>query len=140
MRWSLIALLAIVTISALPCGGCKASGTSTIQFSTLETRTYYRERIMLPPGSMLTVTFEDVSRMDVPATILAKETLTLETAPPYSVELKYDPATIDARARYAVRARIEFDGSLLFINTHHIDPFAAPSGAPVEILVQRVKQ
>jgi putative lipoprotein len=42
----------------------------------------------------------------------------------------------DTRGRYALRARIEHQGQLLFTNTEYIDPFG---GNPVEILVQRVQ-
>lgn len=120
--------------------GCKSpSTTDQASLSQLETSVFYRERIKLPPGSTVTVTLEDVSRMDTAATIIAKKTLTPETGPPYKVALRYAPDQIKEHMRYAVRARIEFNGKLLFINDTHIDPFAVPAGKPVDILVKRVR-
>ncbi|ADE55526.1 YbaY family lipoprotein [Coraliomargarita akajimensis] len=84
----------------------------------------YRERIALPPGAVMTVALEDVSRMDVAATVLASTQVELNDAPPHAFTLPYDPAEIQDRMRYGLRVRIEVDGQLRFINDRHIDPFA----------------
>jgi putative lipoprotein len=47
----------------------------------------------------------------------------------------YDPAAIDERMTYGLRARIEKDGELMFTSTEHIDPFAGEPGQPVRIMV-----
>lgn len=99
---------------------------------------WYRERISLPPIAEIKVYLEDVSKMDVAADVIAMTTLSPESGPPWKFALEYDPAKIDSRNRYALRARIEADGRLLFINTSHIDAFAQPEGAPTDILVSRV--
>jgi putative lipoprotein len=52
--------------------------------------------------------------------------------------MEYDPARIDSRHRYAVRARIEVNGQLMFTNTTQIPAFSAAEGEPLEILVSRV--
>jgi putative lipoprotein len=101
----------------------------------IEGSVLYRERIMLRPGSELTVQLEDVSMADAPATIITAETMVLEGGPPYSFVLEYDPAGIDERMRYALRAKISNGERLLFTNDKYIDPFA---GSPVEILVRSV--
>lgn len=78
--------------------------------------------------------------MDAPATVLATSTVVITTTPPFEIQLKYDPASIDERMQYALRARIERDGTLLFINDTRIDPFGGPAGEPVKILVKNVKR
>jgi len=57
---------------------------------------------------------------------------------PYWFSLTYDPRTIDPRFRYAVQARVESGGRLLYINTEHIDAFANGVEGPVSVRVSRV--
>jgi putative lipoprotein len=95
----------------------------------------YRERMALPPGAKVIVTLEDQSRADAPATVLTDYTHIVDgDGPPYSFRLVYNPAAIDERMRYGVRAKIEHEGELLFSSTEHIDPFA---DGPLEIMVTR---
>ncbi len=98
---------------------------------------WYRERIALPPGAEVLVTLEDQSRMDAPATVITGYTHIVDGPGPYVFRLVYDPAGIDERMRYGLRARIEHDGELLFISTEHIDAFALEPGEPVRIMVVR---
>lgn len=99
---------------------------------------WYRERIALPPGAEVRVTLEDQSRMDAPATVITDYTHIVDGPGPLTFRLVYDPSAIDERMRYGLRARIEYNGKLLFISTEHIDPFAGEAGEPVRIMV--VKQ
>ncbi|MEJ2539899.1 MAG: YbaY family lipoprotein, partial [Gemmatimonadota bacterium] len=78
--------------------------------ATLTGQVIYRERMMPRPGSTLTVTLEDVSRADAPSEVLGIFETTLEGGPPYEFRIEYDPASIDERMRYNLRARIERDG------------------------------
>ncbi|MGW0175305.1 YbaY family lipoprotein [Rhodococcus sp. NPDC003322] len=87
----------------------------------------YRERIAWPRGAVVTVTLEDVSRMDVPATVLATQRITDATGVPVPFTLTTDRAAIDGRARLAVRARIDVDGELHWTtDTAHPVPTAGP--------------
>lgn len=98
---------------------------------------WYRERMALPPGAEVIVTLEDQSRADAPATVITDYTHIVDGAGPYSFRLVYDPAAIDERMTYGLRARIEHDGKLMFTSTEHIDPFAGEPGEPVRIMVSR---
>lgn len=99
---------------------------------------WYRERIALPPGAEVVVTLEDQSRADAPATVLTDYTHTVDGGqPPYPFRLVVDPAAIDERMTYGLRARIVHDGELLFTSTEHIDPFAGAPGEPVRIRVSQ---
>jgi putative lipoprotein len=101
----------------------------------IEGAVIYRERMALPPGAVVEVQLQDISRADAPATVMATITMTPEHAPPYPFAIDYDPGIIDGRMRYGLRASIRLDDKLLFTNTDYIDPFA---GNPVQVMVQRV--
>jgi putative lipoprotein len=96
-------------MSAAPAGGgagARVTGTVT-----------YLQRIALPPSAVVKVRLADVSRAGAPAVVLGEQLIAAGgKQPPFAFEIPYDPATIDPRFTYAVQARIENDGKLLFIN------------------------
>ena len=122
-------------MSAAPAGGgagARVTGTVT-----------YLQRIALPPGAVVKVQLADVSRAGAPAVVLGEQFIAAGgRQPPFAFEIPYDPAKIDARFTYAVQARIENDGKLLFINDqryavitrgapNHVDMLLRPvGGAP----------
>jgi putative lipoprotein len=94
----------------------------------------WREPGVLPPGAVLEVTVEDISRADAPATRLAGFTLSPAGPPPLAFSL--DVPTPDPRARVAVRASLRHDGSLLY-TTDTIVPVltqGAPSDAALVLV------
>lgn len=89
---------------------------------------------MIPPDSEIEVQLEDISRADALATVMESVSFKAQGGPPYAFTIEYDPARIDPRMRYALRARITSpDGDLMFTNTEYIDPFG---GNPVKVMVQ----
>ncbi len=74
----------------------------------------YHERMLLPPGSTLEVTLEDVSRADAPAEVIARTEMPVSAAPPFRFTLAFDPARIVADHRYHVRARVSAADKVLF--------------------------
>lgn len=127
-------VLALVTLTGCGSGQENAGGDSVAR---VEGTVFYRERIMLPPGAVVEVQLQDISRADAMASVLATVLLTPQGGPPYSFAIDYDPARIDTRLRYALRATISVEDRLMFTSTEYIDPFA---GNPVEVLVQRVAE
>ena len=108
----LIAPLALVVAACSSVAGPEADSTS------VEVTAAYRERIMLPPGHVLTVKVEDVSLMDAPARVLAETSKPLEgRGPPYAVTLAVPNSQIDARHTYAVRAEIRDPAGALRFTT-----------------------
>lgn len=105
---------------------------------TITGEVWYRERMALPNGAEVKVVLEDQSRMDVAATKLADYTHIVNGPGPYTYRLVYDPASIDDRMRYGLRARIENEGKLLFTSTEHIDPFSYEPGEEIKIMVSMV--
>jgi putative lipoprotein len=132
--------LALLLLGALPgCGGDAPAvgGGGAADMARIEGIVFYRERMLLPPGAEVEVQLQDVSRADAMATILASVLLTPSSGPPYKYAIDYDPGSIAARNRYALRATITHGDQLLFSSTDYIDPF---SGNPVEIMVRRVPE
>jgi putative lipoprotein len=105
---------------------------------TIEGHVWYRERIALPPNAEILVFLEDVARMDVPSEVIATTRFEPEGGPPWMFSLEYDPHRLQDKGRYVLRARIEADGRLLFINTASIPAFQGNAGGPVQVLVSRV--
>lgn len=74
----------------------------------------YRERIALTPEAMVEVQLLDVSIADASAKLIAEQTIKPKHQVPIPFELTYDPAVIDQRFTYAVRATIRERGRLMF--------------------------
>ena len=100
----------------------------------------YREKITLPPTARVIVELQDVSRADAPATIIATQTIDpAGKAPPFAFELAFDPAKIDEKYTYAVRATVRDGDKLLFTSTQQYPVITR--GKPtsgIEIVMQQV--
>jgi putative lipoprotein len=96
----------------------------------------YRERMLLPPGSIVKVSLEDVSKMDVASTVIASSSFIAEGAPPYVFSLDYAVADIAPRNEYNLRATINLNENLLFTSSQQLNPFKE-SQAPIEIVVRK---
>jgi putative lipoprotein len=95
----------------------------------------YRERILPPPGAVLTVRIVDVTLAEVPAPVIAEDSYDL-TAVPAAFELFVDPDAIDERRRYAIRAEIR-DPDRLRWETETVYPVLTPDApeAPELVLI-----
>ena len=120
-------------------GGLKTAEAGGKQINTIDTRVIYLNKMMLPPGSTVTVTLADVSKMDVKAELLATKTVKAEGGPPYRVAVDYDADMIDDRMRYSLRGVIENGGQLLYSSTENIDPFSSMTAQPIEIILRPVQ-
>ena len=119
-------------MSAAPAGGgaagARVTGTVT-----------YLQRIALPPGAVIKVQLADVSRAGAPAVVLGEQVITAGgRQPPFAFEIPYDPAKIDPRFTYAVQARIENDGKLLFINDQRYAVITRGAPNHVEMVLRAV--
>ncbi len=101
---------------------------------------FYLERVALLPEAVVRIRLDDVSRADAPALTLAEQTIQAEGRQvPFSFVLTYDPAAIDARARYVVRAEIrDGEGTLLWASdsVHEVITQGALT-EDVEVIVRR---
>jgi len=116
-------MLVLVVITMVGVVACTHAGVTTSSseeaMETVSGSVTYRERIALPPATVVTVRLEDVSLADAPAKVLAEQKIELsgqQVPIPYS--LKVDSTQIDPRSRIVLRALIRSaDGGLLFTNT-----------------------
>ena len=99
----------------------------------------YRERIALPPDAVLEVTLEDVSLADAPAREIGSVRMENPGNPPFSFELAFDPALIEERQTYAVRAAVRVDGKLMFTTDTVYPVLTRGAGTEVELLLRRVE-
>ena len=124
----------LILPAALVLTACAATPDMTTGTTVVNVTATYRERIMLPPGHVLTVMVEDVSLADAPAKIIAETSESLTGAPPYRVTLGFPTSQIDPRHTYAARAEIrDAAGALVFVTDtrHAILTNGAPASAEI---------
>jgi putative lipoprotein len=97
----------------------------------------YRERMLLPPDALVTVSLLDVSLADAPAEVLGQVQISGKTASPIAYQLDYDPARLKPGHRYSLQARITQGDTLMFISTT-ANPPDFTTDAAHEIMVTRV--
>lgn len=85
--------------------------------ATLDGEVFYLQRIALPPTATLSVSLQDVSLADAPAVVLARQSGPVSGQVPLPFHLHYDRQQIQPGHRYAISARIESEGTLLFVTT-----------------------
>jgi uncharacterized lipoprotein YbaY/heat shock protein HslJ len=122
---SLVMMLAVPGMAIA--GGGSITGTAT-----------WRERMVLPPAAVFEATLEDISRADAPATVLGRARIENPGNPPLRFRIDYDPAVVDARHRYAVRATITVDGRLMFTTDTVQSVFGPEQATQGELLLKRV--
>ena len=116
-----------------------ATPTEAVNMTSLATQVIYLDRSMLPPGAVVEVSLQDVSKVGGKADVLGAKSLTVQGGPPYALGLEYDAAKVKDNHRYSVRATIKLNDQLLYTSTEHLDPFAADAKQPLEITVQKVE-
>ncbi len=111
-------------------GGAEARVTGTVT---------YLQRIALPPSALITVKLVDVSRADAAAIVLGEQQIRAEGKQvPFAFSIPYDRAGIDSRMSYAVQARIEDGGQLLFISDQHYPVLTRGAPTRVDLVLQAV--
>lgn len=109
---------------------------SPADWATVNGSVALRDPVALPPGTLLTVILEDVSRADVPAVMLAQTQLEVQAAP-IAFSLVYPTSAVQPGSVYAARARLTLGERLLFTTTQRnevdvLDP------SPIELVVDPV--
>jgi putative lipoprotein len=82
--------------------------------AVIEGTATYREWIALPPNAVFEALLQDVTIADASAMEIARTAIPRPSGPPIRFSIAFDPARIDARRIYSVRARIVVDGRLKF--------------------------
>ena len=127
-KFTTIALIAVAGLLA----GC-ATPNAVVE---IKGEAMYRERIALSSEAKLIVQLLDVSKMDVPAVVMAERVAQgAQTPTQFSFTMGRDQ--FETGHTYAVGARIMLGDKLLFINTqaYHIDLNATE---PMMILLEKI--
>jgi putative lipoprotein len=99
----------------------------------------YREKIALPAGAIVEVKLLDISKQDTPAVTIGEQVITTTGQQvPFSFEINYNPATIDPRYTYAVRATITVDGKLRFTSDTTYPVITQGNPSKVEMVLTSV--
>ena len=72
-----------------------------------------------PPYGQVRLSLLDVSLADAPATPVSELVLRWGTGFPITLQLPFDWSQVDEKHDYALAARIEHDGQLLYTSTSH---------------------
>lgn len=138
-------IFSAVALTSVLLGACSNTAEQTQdtqveqQMKNMQVQVLYKDRSLQPPGSMLTVTLADVSKMDAPADVIATETVELKGAPPYDVTLTYPANAVQSRMRYSVSAKITVNDELRYITTQNNDPFGTTQNvSPIKVMLERV--
>ncbi|WHS61491.1 YbaY family lipoprotein [Pseudomonas sp. G2-4] len=108
--------------------------------NSLDGEVFYLQRIALPPTATLSVSLQDVSLADAPAVVLDEQSGPIKGQVPLPFHLSYDPAQVKPGHRYAVSARIEVDGQLMFITTEqHTVQLDGKDPQPLKIRVNAAR-
>jgi putative lipoprotein len=132
-----------VFIAALVLGGCAGTSAAPSAGGAASGRVTgtvtYLQRVSMPPSAVIKVQLVDVSRADAPATMLGEQIITAGGKQvPFAFEIAYDPAKIDQRFSYAVQARIEDGGKLLFINDQRYAVITRGAPTHVDMVLKAV--
>jgi len=142
-NWSLLfaVLLAGFTAGCKPQDQNSAGGTdadSAPPTAIVSGSVTYRERMALSPEAVLEVHLQDISRADAAATEISSLVIPNPGQVPIPFELEYDPAAIDERMTYSVRASITDRGRLVFTTDTAIPVLTRGAGNTVELVLVRV--
>lgn len=132
LRSSVVKLAAMPLIAAGMLAGCATPNAMV----NIQGEAFYVERIALPADAKLIVQVLDVSKMDVPAIVMAERVKEGASTPtPFSFSMSSDQ--FEPGHTYAVGARIMRGDKLLFINTqaYHID---LNSTEPMKVRLEKV--
>lgn len=138
MRIAPIALPLALTLAACSPVGPAAPTTAGADMAVVNVTATYRERILLPPGHVLTVRVEDVSLMDAPSRVMVEYSTALDgRAPPYQATLSIPRSQIVANHTYAARAEIRDAAGRLRFTTdtrHAVLTQGAPASADIVMI------
>lgn len=137
----MFALLTLL-VTAMVISACTNMINKEAGVGKVEGNLTYRERMALPDDALITVTLSDVSLMDVPAKVISRQSyLAAGKQVPFSFSLQYMEEEIKPSHTYAVSARIEVNGKLLFITDTANHVITDPSKTTrLDLMLVRVSQ
>jgi putative lipoprotein len=135
----------VIVATAVIIAGCDRASeeavTTDMDASAKVTGTLvYRERIIPKPGTVAEVWLLDISRADAPARELAHRIIEDPGPPPIAFTLEYDPADVDGRMSYGVRAVLRRGERLIFTSDTNYPVLTRGAGNSVEVMLVAAPQ
>ena len=110
-------------------------------YVTVSGNASYLQRIAMPPGAVLTVQVQDVSRADVAATVLAESREAFgRRQVPLAYSVLVPRSAINPRMRYSVRATISVDGQTQFATARDYPVLTRRAPNQVNLLLAAVPE
>ncbi|MGF1758399.1 YbaY family lipoprotein [Photobacterium sagamiensis] len=124
-----ILTLMFALVFALVITACTNLVKTDTDMSNVKGSLAYAELIALPDNARITVTLADVSKMDAAAEVISSQSFIADGKQvPFHFQLDYKLDEVKQNHTYAVSARIEVNGKLMFITdtANHVitDPAA----------------
>lgn len=141
---SAVKILLISSAFALVSTACapvdSSGGAAVQQQAQLTGEASYMQRIALPKDAVMTVAIEDVSRADAPSIVIAQSVVqTNGRQVPLPFTIDFDPAKIEDKRTYSVRASIRTsDGELLWTTDEHVPFKLATARQPLSLKLVQV--
>ena len=120
--------------------GNSGDATEAVENTTVTGSLTYLEEITLSAEAITEIKLIDISRADAPAITLGEQIVEGPMPLPLSFDIEYDPADIDERFSYAVSARIEDQGKLMFINTTRYGVLTYGQPNHVDMVLQMINR
>ena len=134
-----------IFVAALLLSGCAATSRiddandETTEMASVTGSVTYRQRIALAPSAEIKVQLVDVSRADAPAIVLGEQIIDANGRQvPFAFEIPYLADSIEANHSYAVQARIEVGGRLLFISDQNYAVITRGAPSHVDMVLKAV--
>jgi len=150
MKTSLIAKAATIATLSLAAVACAAPAEmqrpvppiAQVGITHVEGSVSYRERMLMPAGSTMTVRVQDVSRADARADTIAEISYTLDgSGPPYGYRMRVMNDRIDPQHTYAVRAEIHDPrGRLVYTTDQRHEVLTRGASNEAHLVLVRVNQ
>jgi uncharacterized lipoprotein YbaY len=119
--------------------GCNLDKAPDAGTGTVTGTVTYLQRMALPPDAVIEVKLQDVSLADAPAKTIADQKITLGNRQvPVPFELKFDPAKIDPKHSYSVRATILMEGQPRFVTDKAYPVITQGNPSHLELILKQV--
>ncbi|MBG8555700.1 YbaY family lipoprotein [Hymenobacter guriensis] len=135
-----LALLASCTTMP-PTTGSGGQQAAVVAKDSITGTVAYRERMALSPTAVVRLQLQDVSRQDAAAVVIDSVTLRPQGRQvPLAFILRFDPTRIQENMTYALQARIEDGGQLLFVSDVSYPVLTRGNPRQVQMMLRRASR
>lgn len=131
----------LLLLMALASSVCEAlglgAGVAPAGGDAVEGRVFFGGgEVELPDGAVVKVSLQDTSRADAPAVTLGEQVIRDARRLPLAFRIPYDPADIDQRNEYTLRASVTLGERLLYTNdtVHPVLTSGSPEDSDIEVI------